>query len=221
MSPRSSSAQTRVSRARSGSMPGLSIAYYLKEFLRREWVSKFLNAKTAPLLTPPYFRDFPERTGRDCTHCLACMMICPAPGAIDVVRERGEWGPRIHRGHCIRCGLCVEACPEKVLRSGRILEAQERQRTYFEAEFRIQVDHEKCMRCGNCCVSCPVNREVDPLMQAGGCSSNDEVIMRIEGGRHRVIHEERCTGCKTCEEQCPNAAIRVARVVQALQGVEG
>ena len=34
-----------------------SFVYYLQEFLRLEWMQKFLFAKTAPLVTPPYFRD--------------------------------------------------------------------------------------------------------------------------------------------------------------------
>ncbi len=40
--------------------------------------------------------------------------------------------------------------------------------------------------------------------------------MRVEGGRVRILHEEKCTGgCKTCETQCPpNRAIRVARMVE-------
>ncbi|MDH7592833.1 MAG: 4Fe-4S binding protein [Methanomicrobiales archaeon] len=194
-----------------------SILFYLREFIRQEWMRKFIFVRTAPLLTPAYFRDFPVRTGRECTHCLSCMMICPAPGAIEVVREKGEWAPIIHKGHCIRCGLCVEACPEGVLTSGFVLERHAEQKTSIRAEYHIQIDHERCMRCGNCCVACPVNKEVDPQMGAGGYSSNDEVIMRIEGGRQRVIHEERCTGCKTCEETCPNMAIRVARVVEVQQ----
>ena len=50
------------------------------------------------------------------------MMICPAPGAIEVVRTEkpGEWKPVIYPGHCIRCGLCVEICPELVLDAGRV-----------------------------------------------------------------------------------------------------
>ena len=194
-----------------------SIAWYLKEFLRREWVAKFLFVKTAPLVTPSYFRNIPTLTENECTHCRACMMICPAPGAVDVMYGGGTWYPEISQGHCIRCGLCVEVCPEQVLASGRILSVHEAAGTSFKSQFHIQVDHEKCMRCGNCCVSCPVNKEVDPQMGAGGYSANDEVIMRIEGGKHCLLHDERCVGCKTCELTCPNSAIRVARVVEAIQ----
>src|SRR5690606_8759389 len=136
-------------------------------------------------------RGFPETTGKECNHCLACQMICPAPGAIAVVRNDSGWLPEIYRGHCIRCGLCVEVCPEGVLAAGRILDLQREDRTAFRARFHLHVDLTRCMRCGNCVVSCPVNKELDPLIGSGGYSGNDEVIMRIEGGRHRILHGER------------------------------
>jgi ferredoxin len=195
-----------------------SIAWYLREFLRTEWIRKFLTVRTAPLATPPHFRDFPALTGEECNHCFNCRMICPAPGAIEVLQKEGTWNPEVYPGHCIRCGLCVEACPEGVLSSGRILERQKADYTTYTAEYHIRVDPAKCMRCGNCCVACPVNKEKDPSIASGGHSANDEVIMKIQGGNHVVIHEEICTGCRTCEENCPNDAIRVARVVQAIHG---
>ena len=65
----------------------------------------------APLVTPAHFRGFPQRTEVECTHCFTCRMICPAPGAIEVLRREGTWGPEIYRGHCIRCGLCAVRCP--------------------------------------------------------------------------------------------------------------
>jgi len=194
-----------------------SVIYYLREFLRPEWLKKFFTVKTAPLKTPPYFKDYPVRTDKACTECLSCMMICPAPGAIAVVRRKDECGPEIYPGHCIRCGLCVEACPEGVLSSGRILDVTRRDGTAFWSWYHLQVDDSLCMRCGNCCVSCPVNREIDPQLGATGTSSSDEVIMRIEGGRVTILHEEKCTGCKTCELNCPNRAIRVARMVEGVQ----
>ncbi len=42
--------------------------------------------------------------------------------------------------------------------------------------------------------------------------------MRIINGEMRIIHPEKCTGCKTCEKTCANHAIRVARVVEGMQG---
>jgi len=197
-----------------------SIVYYVREFLRPEWLRKFFSVKTAPLVTPPYFKDYPSRTEKECTGCFSCMMICPAPEAIAVLRKKDEWVPTVYRGHCIRCGLCVEACPEGVLSSGRILDVTRRDKTAFSSWYHLEVDDALCMRCGNCCVSCPVNRQIDPQLAGTGTSSSDEVIMRIEGGRVRILHEEKCTGCKTCETHCPNRAIRVARMVEGVQGEE-
>lgn len=195
-----------------------SIIYYIKEFCRPEWWRKFLFAKTPPLDTPAHFRGYPELTGNECSHELRCMMICPSPGAIEVLKdENGKWTPVIYRGHCIRCGLCVEACPDKVLKSGDILERNEEEDTYFLATYWLNVDDAKCMKCGNCSVACPVNKEVDPRLGSTGTSSNDDVIMRVKEGRLRFLHPEKCTGCKTCEETCPNGAITVARVVEGVQ----
>jgi energy-converting hydrogenase A subunit P len=196
---------------------GYSLIWYLREFARTDWIKKFLFARTAPLTTPSYFRGFPEPTGKTCQHALFCMMACPAPGAIEVVHAGNGWMPRIHKGHCIRCGLCVEACPYGVLKSGRILETMEREGTSLVFSFRVIIDPVLCTGCGNCCTSCPVNKVADAQMGAGGHSSNDEVIMRVQAGDVVVIHEEKCTGCKTCEGTCPTNAIRIARILEGTQ----
>ncbi|HDQ07326.1 MAG TPA: 4Fe-4S dicluster domain-containing protein [Methanoculleus sp.] len=198
-----------------------SVIWYLKEFVRAEWLRKFFFAKTAPLETPAHFRGFPQTTENECTHCFACKMICPSPGAIDVLQEGDTWAPRIYLGHCIRCGLCVEACPEDVLTTGRLLEVQKIDQTSYVSAFHVMIDTVLCKRCGNCSVACPVNKEIDPYLAGTGTASSEEVIMRIIRGEMRVIHPEKCTGCKTCEESCPNHAIRVARVVQGVHGPKG
>jgi ferredoxin len=199
---------------------GLSVIWYLKEFCRGTWIKTLLFAKTAPLVDPPYFRGYPTLTGKECTHCLSCMMICPTPGAIEVLREGEKWVPKIYPGHCIRCGLCVEACPEDVLDAGRVLETQHRDNTSLSVRYQVTVNPDTCVRCGNCVVACPVNKEADPQLGASGTSANDEVIMRIERGNLWVLHDEKCTGCKTCETVCPTDAIRIARVAEGRQGVE-
>ena len=194
-----------------------SVFWYLVEFARVEWIKKFLFAKTAPLMTPAHFRGFPEPTGKPCQHALNCMMVCPAPGAIEVIHQGEGWVPRIHKGHCIRCGLCVEACPNGVLTSGRVLETMADQMTSLVCSFKIAIDLDRCMGCGNCCTACPVNKITDAQMGSGGHSSNDDVIMRVQAGDVQVLHEEKCTGCKTCEQSCPNDAIRIARILEATQ----
>ena len=199
----------------------MSVASYLKEFCRAGWIKKFLAAKTAPLQAPVHFRDFPELTGNECTHCLECRMICPAPGAIDVVQhEDGKWEPQIIRGHCFRCGYCVEICPEEVLASGDILAKRHEQNLAFIREYEVLVNPKLCMGCGNCCTACPVNREIDPDMGAGGTSVSTDVLMRIEKGKNTVLHNDLCKGCKVCEDTCPNGAMHVARRVEAIQTEE-
>jgi energy-converting hydrogenase A subunit P len=197
-----------------------SITYYIREFFRLEWLRKFLFVRTAPLVIPTYFRNFPELTGKTCTHHLFCMMACPAPGAIDVTRTPEGWHPRIHQGHCIRCGLCVEACPNGVLTSGRILETMFYDNTALSFSFRIDVDTERCMGCGNCAVACPVNKLIDAQMSFGGRASTDELLLKVSEGKCRVLHVEKCTGCKTCEDHCPNEAISVARLLEAVHAPE-
>lgn len=196
-----------------------SLAAYIRKMLTREWVSAFLFAKTAPLQTPDHFRGTPHLTTNVCSHCFQCMMICPSPGAIEVIRtgEPGVWKPVIHEGHCIRCGLCVEICPELVLEAGRVHPMNARDGTYMQFTFHIQVNPVTCMGCGNCSVACPVNKEIDPSLAAKGTSSSEDVIMRVNRGLMTVFHEELCTGCKTCEEQCPTRSIMIARVLEPLQ----
>ena len=198
-----------------------SLISYIREFARGEWLYKFLFVKTAPLVEPKYFRGFPEHTGKTCTHHLFCMMACPAPGAIDVIhREGGGWEPRIHKGHCIRCGLCVEACPNGVLYSGRILESMFNDNTALSFSFRIDVDTNLCMGCGNCAVACPVNKQIDAQMSFGGKASTDELLLKVSEGKCLVMNVDKCTGCKTCENYCPNEAIKMGRLLEAVHGSE-
>jgi len=199
---------------------GLSITWYMKEFARFAWLRTLLFAKTAPLTTPSYHRGYPVLTGNQCTHQLFCMMACPAPGAIEVVHAGDGWEPKIIIGHCIRCGLCVEACPQGVLSNGRVLESVAMDRSALKWTFLIDIDDKKCMGCGICAVACPVNKEIDAQMAYGGHANTDELLLRVDSGKSRVLHLEKCTGCMTCEVHCPNDAIHVARILEAVQEVQ-
>ncbi len=195
----------------------MTLFTYFSEFLRLSWIKAFFTVKTHPLTKPPYFRDFPELTGKECTHCLACKMICPCLGAIDVVQTDGVWNPQITQGHCVRCGYCVEACPEDVLTSGDLLARKKAQGLVFTHEYIIKIDTKLCTGCGNCSTACQANREFDPQISAGGTSNSDEGVIRVELGKNKVMHNERCKGCKICMETCPKGAIHVIRNVVALQ----
>jgi formate hydrogenlyase subunit 6/NADH:ubiquinone oxidoreductase subunit I len=196
-----------------------SLLLYLRHILTKSSIINFFTIRTAPLETPGYVRDIPHMTGRRCTQCYLCMSVCPSPGAIEVLREGmpASWNPRIYPGHCIRCGMCVEICPEATLDCGRVFVMNCRSDSFMTAANHIQVNTVTCMGCGTCAVACPVNKKIDSHLAGKGTSSSDEVIIRIEKGLCRVLHEDKCTGCKTCEEQCPNKAIRVARELQACQ----
>ncbi len=194
-----------------------SVYLYLANMCRARWLQSFFFPKTAPLVTGEGFRDYPHLTENECTHCFSCMMICPAPEAIEVIQEGEKWHPVIYPGHCIRCGLCVEICPDYVLETGHVRKKTGRDNTFYQFTYHPVVDATRCMGCGNCSISCPVNKEIDPGLAHSGYTDSDEVIMRVIEGKARIINEAKCTGCKTCENGCPNGAITVARVLEAKQ----
>lgn len=196
------------------------IISYLQLIFRKEWLKSFFNPKTVDLETPFHVRGVPEITGRACTHCYLCQMICPTPGAIEVVKTGipAVWNPKIHQGHCIRCGMCVEVCPEVVLTSGRIFQKVTRSGTWMEFSFHIQINPVKCLGCGSCAVACPINRQTDKILTSKGSISSEDIILGVEKGIVKVFHEEKCTGCRTCEEHCPTMSIRVSRSLLMNQG---
>ena len=193
---------------------------YLQLIFRKEWLSSFFKPQTIPLETPFHARGVPKITGRACTHCYLCQMVCPAPGAIEVIKtgKPAVWNPKIYPGHCIRCGMCVEICPEVVLETGRIFQKNTRSESWIEFSFHIQINPVTCMGCGSCAVACPINRQVDPILTSKGTVTSTEIILAVESGISHVFHEEKCTGCNTCEEHCPTRSIHISRILMMNQG---
>jgi len=196
------------------------ILNYLKLILDKDCLRSFIAPRTVPLETPYHVREVPHITGRTCTHCYLCQMVCAAPGAIEVIKtgKPATWNPKIYEGHCIRCGLCVEICPEVVLESGRVFQKTAKAETWMQFTFHIQVNPVTCIGCGSCAVACPINRQVDYTLTSKGTLTSPDVILAINKGICQLYHEEKCTGCSTCEENCPTQSIRIVRDLEMKQG---
>ncbi len=188
-----------------------AIIGYLQLFSIAKIMDLFI-IKTQSFDIPPHIRTMPNITGRGCSHCFRCMSVCPTPHAIEVLKsgKPAVWNPVIHDTHCIRCGLCVEACPEVVLESGRVWPMNIRAETYYDLKFHIEINPHSCLGCGDCTLSCPINK---------ASWSVTEYVMSVQTGRNTVLHEEKCAGCKTCEETCPEGAIKIVRIMEAGQMV--
>ena len=52
------------------------------------------------------------RNEERCTHCGACITICP-PGAFELVPETRQ--VKFDQEKCIACGLCIKACPPRAM----------------------------------------------------------------------------------------------------------
>ena len=52
------------------------------------------------------------RNEERCTHCGACITICP-PGAFELVPKTRE--VRFDQEKCVACGLCIKACPPRAM----------------------------------------------------------------------------------------------------------
>lgn len=95
---------------------------------------------------------------------------------------------------CTRCGDCIRACPEQILRAGS--------GGFPEVDF----GRGECTFCGDCADACraPV---FDP-----GQSPPWTVKARIE--THCITHQK--VVCRSCEEQCEPLAIRFTPVAGAV-----
>ena len=56
---------------------------------------------------------------------------------------------KINKSLCKGCGLCVSACPKKIL---RLSETEMNAKGYFVTEI---FEPEKCIGCASCAVICP------------------------------------------------------------------
>jgi len=70
---------------------------------------KFLT--DAGVSIQPLSKDV-SRNEQECTHCGACLTVCPAGAfVVDMVTRKVTF---LH-DKCIACGLCIKACPARVM----------------------------------------------------------------------------------------------------------
>jgi ferredoxin-type protein NapG len=133
---------------------------------------------------------------------------------------------------CVRCGLCVRACPYDTLRLATLADIAPFGTPYFVAR------ETPCAMCPDvpCAKACPtgaLDRDIPDIRAAAMgiaalvddenclnyhglqcsicyrvCPIRGEAITLVEhviDGKRRIIptvHSESCTGCGTCEKQC-------------------
>lgn len=136
------------------------------------------------------------------------------------------------QGACVRCGLCVRACPFDTLRLAELGEEAPLGTPFFVAR------ETPCFMCANvpCAKACPtgaLDRDITSIRKADMgvavlvghesclnykgmtcsichrvCPIRDEAItleVQTIKGRRMVIptvHSDECTGCGTCEKHC-------------------
>jgi len=114
-----------------------------------------------------------------------CARVCPF-GAITY--KKGEV-PLIDEEKCTACGLCVEACPKKII---HLVECKYRYHircSSLDKGARVrQICPPGCIGCGICVKSCPQN----------------DIILENNLARMKY---DRCDNCGICMEKCPTRTI--------------
>ncbi len=90
--------------------------------------------------------------------------ITKTTGAITVLTEEQIGQPKVtrHPTPCIRCGRCIEACPEN-LNPTRIAHAVKNNLLDIAESYYINA----CMECGSCSYVCPANIELTGYIKTG------------------------------------------------------
>ena len=94
---------------------------------------------------------------------------------------------------CISCGICVEACPLKVIKPDTP---------------HPEIDVERCVFCGQCVEACPVDA-VEIIYLVGKVVKNYLLIYRVGRNKKLVYNPKRCIMCLVCKKNCPFEAIYV------------
>ncbi len=131
-----------------------------------------------------------------CVRCSECMRVCPSKGLRPVLLE-GSFStlytpklvPRI--GECQLCMLCWQVCP-----AGALVEVDSKQMKIGTATVNrdtcLEWEHEQ---------ACFVCQEVCPFQAVDVVENRDRGNGR--GGRGPMVNRSACSGCGTCEKNCP------------------
>lgn len=113
-----------------------------------------------------------------------CVGECTADGALGSC----EYG-------CLRCGVCMMACPASAI-------------SYPEGRRAAQVDRERCIGCGNCVLACPKE-----LISLKPRKNTIKILCKNEdaGKVARGICKTSCIACGICAKNCPVGAIRIEK----------
>ena len=118
----------------------------------------------------------------------SCVAACRL-GAISI---KGGGPPAVDENQCVGCGLCVRACPQKLIELINPL-------ANIQPACSSQ-DPGKDARafCANSCIAC------------GICEKNCPADAVHVIGNHAVIDQEKCIRCGMCAVKCPRGVIRDA-----------
>ena len=135
---------------------------------------------------------------------------------------------------CTACQLCVQACPNKVLRPSTDIDRLMQPEMGYENGYC----RPECTECSKVCPSgailqitaeektqyhigtASVNRELcvaEKGTKCGNCARHCPVgaislVQNADGNRVPVVNEERCIGCGACENLCPSRPISAITV---------
>jgi 4Fe-4S ferredoxin len=144
-----------------------------------------------------------------CVGCELCSLICPRE-AIEVNKQPKADGKARHpvididETKCHYCGICSAICPYGALQvavDGQSLASVVEKESFPQLIREITVDATKCPTdCTECEDACPLN-----LITVSADPETHEVKIAIK--------EEQCPGCRICEVNCPEDAIRVRNIL--------